>query len=149
MQHYEKENAYSQRDLEFLSSVGDQIALAIERKRAQEELKQSEERLAAAQMMAHVGNWEWDVATNEVVWSDEEYRLFGLEPGERKASHAFYLSLVHPEARRDAMRWFNAVRGMKKSSRMDIRIVRPDGQERILNSWADVVLDEAGDVVRA
>jgi PAS domain S-box-containing protein len=44
LQHYEDENAYSQRDLEFLSSVADQIALAIERKRAEEELGESEER---------------------------------------------------------------------------------------------------------
>jgi len=148
VQHYEKENVYSQRDLEFLSAVGDQIALAIERKQAEEELKRSEERLAAAQKMAHVGSWEWDVITNKVVWSDEEYRLFGLEPGEREASHRSYLSLVHPDSRKDALRWFNAVRALKKSSRMHILIVRPDGQERILNSWADVVLDEAGNVIR-
>ena len=148
VQHYEKEGAYSHRDLEFLSAVGDQIALAIERKRADEELKQSEERLAAAQKMAHVGSWEWDVTTNKVVWSDEEYRLFGLEPRERETSLRAYLSLVHPDSRKDAMRWFNAVRAMKKSSRMDMLIVRPDGQERILNCWADVVLDEAGDVLR-
>ena len=148
VQHYEKEDAYSKRDLEFFSAVGDQIALAIERKRADEELKLSEERLAAAQKMAHVGSWEWDVRTNKVVWSDEEYRLFGLEPGAGEATYKFYLSLVHPAARRDAMRWFNAVRAMKKSSRMDILIVRPDGQERILNSWADVVLDDDGDVLR-
>jgi two-component system sensor histidine kinase/response regulator len=148
VQHYEKEDAYSKRDLEFFSAVGDQIALAIERKRADEELKQSEERLAAAQKMAHVGSWEWDVITNKVVWSDEEYRLFGLEPGEGEASYRFYLSLVHPDARLGAMRWFNAVRTMKKSSRMDVLIVRPDGQERILNSWADVVLDDDGNVLR-
>ena len=148
VQHYEKEDAYSKRDLEFLSAVGDQIALAIERKRADEELKQSEERLAAAQKMAHVGSWEWDVITNKVVWSDEEYRLFGLEPGEGEASYRFYLSLVHPDARKGAMRWFNAVRTMKKSARMDVLIVRPDGQERILNSWADVVLDDDGNVLR-
>jgi|GEM_PF-178940 len=148
VQHYEKENVYSQRDLEFLSAVGDQIALAIERKQAEEELKRSEERLAAAQKMAHVGSWEWDVITNKVVWSDEEYRLFGLEPGEREPTHRFNLSLVHPDSRKDALRWFNSVRAMKKSSRMDMLIVRPDGQERILNSWADVVLDEAGNVIR-
>jgi PAS domain S-box-containing protein len=148
VQHYEKEGAYSQRDVGFLSLVGDQIALAIERKLADEKLKRSEERLAAAQKMAHVGSWEWDVITNEVVWSDEEYRLFGLEPGEHEATHQFLLSLVHPRARRDAMRWFNAVRGMKKSSRMDIPIIRADGEERILNSWADVVLDDAGNVLR-
>jgi PAS domain S-box-containing protein len=148
VQHYEKEGAYSERDLAFLSTVGDQIALAIERKRADDELKRSEERLAAAQKMAHVGSWEWDVTTNKVVWSDEEYRLFGLEPGEHELTHKFFLSLVHPDARRDAMRWFNAVRTMKKSARMDVLIVRPDGQERILNSWADVVLNAEGDVIR-
>jgi PAS domain S-box-containing protein len=148
VQHYEMKGAYSQRDVEFLCSVGDQIALAIERKQADEKLKQSEERLATAQKMAHVGSWEWDVITNKVVWSDEEYRLFGLEPGAGDATYKFYLTLVHPAARRDAMRWFNAVRAMKKSSRMDILIVRPDGQERILNSWADVVLDDDGNVLR-
>ena len=148
VQHYEKEDAYSQRDLEFLSSVGNQIALAIERKRADDDLKRSEERLAAAQKMAHVGSWEWDVITNKVIWSDEEYRLFGLEPGEREATYDLYLSFVHPDAQQDALKWFNAVRAMKKSSRMDILIVRQDGKKRILNSWADVVLDEEGNVVR-
>jgi PAS domain S-box-containing protein len=148
VQNYEKEGAYSQRDLEFLASVGNQIALAIERKRAEEELTRSEERLADAQKMANVGSWEWDVITNKVIWSDEEYRLFGLEPGEREASYDLYLSFVHPDAREDANKWFEAVRAMKKSARMDIRIVRSDGGERILNSWADVVLDENGNVVR-
>jgi PAS domain S-box-containing protein len=148
VQHYEKENVYSQRDLEFLSTVGNQIALAIERKQADEELKQSEDRLAAAQKMAHVGSWEWNVITDEVLWSDEEYRLFGLEPGAGRVSWRFYLSLLHPSARRDVLRWFKAVRAMKSSSRMDMLIVRSDGEERILNSWADVVLDEDGNVTR-
>ncbi len=148
VQHYEKEDAYSQRDLEFLSSVGDQIALAIERKQVEEELKHSAERLADAQKMAHVGSWEWDAITNKMIWSDEEYRLFGLEPGECEASHDLFLSFVRPDAREDATRWFRAVRATKKSSRMDVLIVRPDGKERILNSWADVVLDENGNVVR-
>jgi PAS domain S-box-containing protein len=119
-----------------------------ERKRAEEELKRSEERLAAAQKMAQVGSWEWDLITHKVIWSDQEYRLFGLEPGEHEATHQFFLSLVHPSARRDAMKWFNSVRGMKKSSWMDIPIIHADGEERILNSWADVVLDDAGSVVR-
>jgi PAS domain S-box-containing protein len=148
VQHYEKADAYSQRDLEFLSAVGDQIALALERKRADDELKRSEERLAAAQRMAGVGSWEWDVITNEVVWSDEEFRLFGLEPRERETTLRSYLSLVHPDSRRDALKWFYAVRAMKKSSRMDMVILRSDGEERILNCWADVVLDEAGNVLR-
>jgi len=148
VQHYDKEDAYSQRDLEFLSSVGDQIALVIERKQGEEELKQSEERLAAAQKMAHVGSWEWNVITNQVVWSDEQYRLFGLEPGRQEASYDLYLSLVHPNQRTEAARWLKAVWAMKRSARTDIVIVRNDGEERILNSWADVVLDNDGNVLR-
>ena len=148
VQHYEKQDAYSQRDLEFLSSVGDQIALAIERKWAEEKLKRSEARLAEAQRVAHVGSWEWDVITKEVIWSDEEYRLFGFAPGERAASYDLYLSCIHPDSREGAVEWFNEVLANKKSSRLDVRIVRPDGEERILQSCADVVLDETGDVVR-
>jgi PAS domain S-box-containing protein len=148
VQHYEEQGAYSQRDLEFLSSVGDQIALAIEGKRSDEKLKCSEARLAEAQQVARVGSWERDVITNEVIWSDEEYRLFGFAPGECAASTDPSLSCVHPDVREDAIKWLNAVIANKESSRFDIRIVRPDGEERILQNWAKVVLDEMGDVVR-
>jgi PAS domain S-box-containing protein len=148
VQHYEKEGAYSQRDLEFLSSVGDQIALTIERKQAEEKLKGSEARLAEAQQVARVGSWEWDVITKKVIWSDEEYRLFGLAPGERAATYDLYLSCVHPDFRKDAVEWIKTVIANKKSSGLDLRIVRPDGEERILRSCADVVLDETGGVVR-
>jgi signal transduction histidine kinase/DNA-binding response OmpR family regulator len=148
VQHYEEKGAYSQRDLEFLSSVGNQIALAIERKRAEEELKRSEARLADAQRVARVGSWEWDVITNEVIWSDEEYRLFGFVPCVQAASYDLYLSCIHPDFREDAVEWINTVIANKESSRLDIRIVRPNGEERILRSWADVGLDETGVVVR-
>jgi PAS domain S-box-containing protein len=148
VQHYEKEGVYTQRDLEFLSAVGDQIALAIERKQAEEKLKRSEARLAEAQRVARVGSWEWDVITNAVFWSDEQCRLFGFAPGERAVTYDLYLSCVHPDFREDTVEWVNAVIANKKSSRLDIRIVRPDGDERILQTYADVVLDETGGVVQ-
>jgi GAF domain-containing protein len=60
VQHYEDENAYDQKNLELLSTVGDQIALAIERQRAEIELKTNEMQLNAAQQISHIGSWEWD-----------------------------------------------------------------------------------------
>jgi len=148
VQHYEKEGAYSQRDLEFLSSIGDQIALAIGRKRAEEKLKRGEARLAEAQQVARVGSWEWDLITNESIWSDEQYRLFGFSPDEQSASYDLYLTCVHPDFRKSAAEWIDAMVEKKESSRLDFRIVRPDGEERILQNWADVVLSETGAVVR-
>jgi PAS domain S-box-containing protein len=148
VQHYEKENAYTQCDLEFLSAVGDQIALAIGRKRAEEKLKRSEARLAEAQQVARVGSWEWDLISNESIWSDEQYRLFGFAPNEQPASYDLYLSCVRPDFRKNATEWIDEMVEKKESSRLDFRIVRPDGEERILQNWADVVLSETGAVVR-
>src|SRR5690606_27345728 len=48
-----------------------------ERKKAEAELAHREEILREAQNIAHLGSWEWDTANNEVIWSEEMYRLFG------------------------------------------------------------------------
>ena len=48
-----------------------------EKKRAEEELRKSDERLREAQAMAHIGNWNWDITGNSLYWSDEVYRIFG------------------------------------------------------------------------
>jgi PAS domain S-box-containing protein len=53
-----------------------------ERKRAEEVLRESETRLSNAQRIARLGSWTWDVQTDEVEWTEEVYRIFGLDPGE-------------------------------------------------------------------
>ena len=58
-----------------------------------------ERQLAVAQQITHIGSWEWDVRTNAVAWSDELYRIYGLEPQSREVTLEFFLSRVHPEDR--------------------------------------------------
>ena len=53
-----------------------------ELEKAYKSLKESEESLAEAQRMAHIGNWDWDLVTDEAYWSDEMYRIFGRNPQE-------------------------------------------------------------------
>ncbi len=53
-----------------------------ERKEAEEKLRKSEARLAEAQRIAHLGNWEWDVKTGEVFWSDDTFRIYDYDPKE-------------------------------------------------------------------
>jgi two-component system, sensor histidine kinase len=148
VQHYEKENAYSQRDLEFLSTVGNQIALAIERKQADEELKRSEERLAVAQKIAQVGSWEWDVISNEIIWSDEQYRLLGFAPGAFTPSTDLGLASVHPDDVPLMRAWMKSVLSNKESSELDNRIVRPNGEVRALHTQATTILDDSGNILR-
>jgi PAS domain S-box-containing protein len=147
VQHYEKEGAYSQRDVEFLSSVGDQIALAIERKRAEEKLKRSEARLAEAQQVARVGSWEWDVITRKLSWSDEEFRLFGFSPGEFEPAYEHYLSCVHPD-RHETVEGVDSELTDKKSTGYDTSIIWPDGQVRILHNRENTLADGTGKIIR-
>ena len=60
-------------------------------------LKKSEKDLAEAQKISHVGNWNWNIVTNEISWSDETYRIFGVDPQEFVPTYNSFLSYVHPE----------------------------------------------------
>jgi len=68
-----------------------------ERKKSEEKLLHSESRLRQAQEVAHVGNWEINFATNTSIWSDEAYRIYGIEPGEHGMSYEQWREFIHPE----------------------------------------------------
>ena len=71
----------------------------VQLEKAYKSLKESEEGLAEAQKMAHIGNWEWDIVTDEVYWSDELYRIFGRNPQELAPTYDEFLNYVHPDDR--------------------------------------------------
>ena len=67
------------------------------RKRAEEELQRKQAMLAQTEALAHIGSWEWDVATDTVVWSDELFRIFRRDPALGAPSFAEHSSLYPPE----------------------------------------------------
>jgi PAS domain S-box-containing protein len=148
VQHYEKEDAYTQRDLEFLSSAANQIALAIERKRAEEKLKRSEERLAAAQQIAHIGNWEWNLTTKKMAWSDEQFRLLGFRPGEIEPNEERNVECIHPDDREAARRFVERVVKTRQPGSVDLRVLHADGRVRVIQRRAEILFDEAGNASR-
>ncbi|HVK36647.1 MAG TPA: response regulator [Microlunatus sp.] len=70
-----------------------------ERRRLGDELRRREEQLAEAQRVAHLGSWQWDIGADQLQWSDELYRIFGLAPGGFDGTFEGYLALVHPDDR--------------------------------------------------
>ena len=119
-----------------------------ERKRTEEALRKSDERLREAQAMAHMGNWDWDITGNSIFWSDEIYRIFGLKPREFGANYEAFLSLVHPDDREAVNLAVRDALNNRKAYEISHRIVRPDGTERIVHERAAVTCVADGRPVR-
>jgi len=119
-----------------------------ERKVAEEAMKESERSLAAAQRIAHVGNFEYSVEKDEARWSDELYRIFGFAPQQFVPTYKTFLRSVHPDDRslvKGAVR--EALFGERQPA-VDYRIVRRDGGVRVVRSDYEVVRNASGRAVK-
>jgi PAS domain S-box-containing protein len=120
-----------------------------ERKRAEEKLRASEAGLANAQRIAHLGNWEWDLVSNEAYWSDELYRIHGFAPQEFAPSWELFMRYVHPADKERIEKSLHDVLHERKPYDVEHRIFRPDGSERIVHCQLEPTFDESGQAVRA
>jgi PAS domain S-box-containing protein len=114
-----------------------------ERKRAQAALRESEKRLRAAERLAHLGHWQWNLKSNELIWSEECSRIFG-HPGDYRPSHQDFLRAVVPEDRELVERGARQRLAEKHGSSIEFRIVRPNGDVRVVRSISEPLLDEEG-----
>jgi PAS domain S-box-containing protein len=106
-------------------------------------LGESERKLEEAQSLAHVGYWERDLDTDVITWSDEAYRIFGLQPQKRILSLTELPELIHPEDRQMVVEAVaEALRGGRRYD-VEYRVVRPGGEVRLVHSQGDVMKDEA------
>jgi PAS domain S-box-containing protein len=115
-----------------------------EQKRAQQALRESEASLNRAQQIAHVGNWEWSIKTNAMRWSDETYRIFGLEPLSIVPDFDFFLKLIYPDDRKLVDEAVSAALSMREPYSMDHRIILPDGSLRAVYQQGEMFLDREG-----
>jgi diguanylate cyclase (GGDEF)-like protein/PAS domain S-box-containing protein len=112
------------------------------------QLHRSEARMAEAQEIARFGHWEWDVEADVVHWSPELFEIYGLGPDEFIPSFEGYLQMVHSEDRTVVSGLIRTALDRRRSVSFEERIVRRDGQVRVLSSKARVVCDQNGDVAR-
>jgi PAS domain S-box-containing protein len=119
------------------------------RARAEGELRQIQAVLAAAEQLAGSGSWEWDFALDRHLWSEGLYKVLGLTAEATSPTFERFLACVHPDDRDrlkvDAAAMLSGV-GPKN---LELRIVRPDGTERIIETRNEVFRDERGKPLRA
>lgn len=108
------------------------------------DLHVSERRLADAQRIAHVAYWDRDLETDHVTWSEENFRIFGLTPEARPMTLREISQMVHPDDRPLMSGAFAAAIAGGARYDVEYRVVRPDGEGRIVHSQGDVVRDESG-----
>jgi two-component system sensor histidine kinase/response regulator len=106
-------------------------------------LEHQRRQLIEAQSVGGFGSWEWDLVSGAIEWSDEMYRIYGLEPG--SASHlADIRPLRHPDDRARSDEVIARARVNHEPFVHEFRIVRPDGTIRVIESRGQVALGEDG-----
>ncbi|HEX3970543.1 MAG TPA: ATP-binding protein [Stellaceae bacterium] len=117
-------------------------------KKAQVALKESQMRLNEAEKIAQLGCSDYNLATDQLTWSSEAYRIFGLDPRQAPPIGETYLAMVEPRDReRLHAVWIDLNRGIKPEP-IEYWITRPDGQSRLIHRDHEIMLDKRGTPMR-
>ena len=119
-----------------------------ERKEGEEALRESEARLARAQQIAHLGNWGWSLPEQTLIWSDEIYRIFGVDE-HFELTYENIEAMIHPDDREFNHQQVRTFLDAVDEVSFEFRIIRPDGNIRHIVQVAQVERDETGQAIRA
>ena len=119
-----------------------------ERRQAENEVRRAASGWPRRSGVAHLGSWEWEVAKNEVAWSDELYVIYGVEPRAHVPSYEAFLASVHPDDREHTSNVLRLAMQNLSPFVYDHRILRPDGSVRMLHTRGEVVGTSDGRVRR-
>lgn len=119
-----------------------------ERKLAEEKLKKNEANLLAAQRIAHVGSWEFDVQSQQLTWSQEKCRIFGLDPSEPEPTYPQLMEMIHPDDRPIFEQAVNQALASGTSYEIVFRIKRPNGQIRHIETKGESVFNDSKQIIQ-
>jgi len=116
-----------------------------------QQIKENKDLLAKSQEIAHVGSWELDLKQNKLIWSDEVYRIFGLEPQEFEATYEAFLNIVHPDDREAVSDAYeSSIIDGRDNYEIEHRILRKKNRElRHVYEKCEHVRDETGKVIKS
>jgi signal transduction histidine kinase/DNA-binding response OmpR family regulator len=129
--------------LDTLAAVADAVAQGIERKRAEAELRRSEAYLAEAQRLSSIGSFAWRVATDEITWSEQLYRIFEIKIGE-PVTLELIRSRVHPEdvSLLETMKMVHEAGGRVTDFEWHYRLLMPNRSIKYLHAVAHATRDQ-------
>lgn len=120
-----------------------------ERKRVEDQLRENEAKLAEAQRMAHVGHWQLDLASGELNWSDEIYRIFEIDPGRFGATYNAFLECIHPDDREAVDKAYQDSLRNRTSYQVEHRLLMKDGRVKYVQEKCETTFGEDGKPLRS
>src|SRR5262245_8484386 len=130
--------------LEMVANIGAQLGQFMERKRAEDALRESESRLQMALGAGQMGAWEWNLATNRVNWSTSLEAIHGLAPGTFGGKLEDFRRDIHPDDLQTVLALVEKTLVAHDDLHMTYRINRPDGAQRWVEGFGHVLLNNAG-----
>ena len=137
----------SPRDIHLIENATSIAGIAIERKKAEENLRRSEWSLLEAQRLGHSGSWSLDVSSGMVTTSPEMLRSYDVKPGDDCSSPDFWFNRIHPEDRKRIRDLFERCVMEKTDYEADYRLLLPDGTIKYQHSIGRPIVNEKGDLV--
>ena len=124
------------------------VADITERKHAENELREKEERLALATLQNGVGIWDWNLITQEMIWDDSMYSLYQIRREDFIGTEEAWRTALHPDdLERGDKEVYDALSG-KKPFNTEFRVVWPNSEVRHIKAVAKVFRDEQGTPLR-
>jgi PAS domain S-box-containing protein len=117
-------------------------------KKRTSQLKESELSLNEAQHIAGIGSWEYNLESQQITWSDEQYRIHGYEPNEIEPTYEKVTDAIHPDDRKVFLEKNRRCIEEGGTYSNEYRIIRPDGSERIIYSQAKLIRGDSGNLTR-
>lgn len=112
------------------------------RKRAEQQLRESQALLLDAQRIAHIGSWIWNIVTGDLQWSDEVYRIVAMDPGGDQLTIDSFRSLIHPDDRDHVEHSINQALRKEKDYDIEHRFLLPTGEIRVVQEIGEVLFDD-------
>jgi len=146
IEHVGRRHVWTPEEIAFAGRLADRVALTIvahERREAQDALQRSHALLQNAERLAGIGGWTMDLRNNAILWSDETYRICGIEPGS-KVRRRDFVAIVHPDDRARVAAAFSDGLAGGESAPFEIRVLRRDGGLRVCRVHGELARDAQG-----
>ncbi|HEY9764496.1 MAG TPA: PAS domain S-box protein [Trichocoleus sp.] len=142
--HHVSPREWTEAEVSLMERIAQQTWLAVDRARAEEDLRESEAHLQLALKVGRMGTWEWDILTNALLWSEGHFTVLGLQPNECEPSYEVWASRVHPEDLEEVQASWQQAIATQQEYYQEYRLRWSDGSVHWVEARGQFTYDEQG-----